>query len=81
MASEKQLLTLVLRFNNCQATKSGSTSRLESVISSLLVVLIRIFFTGEETTCIIPLGCWEVHTSQLGGRGEEEGGRVRQSGH
>ena len=52
MATEKQLLTPVLRFNNCQATKSGSTSRLESVIFSLLVVLMRIFL--KKTTCIVP---------------------------
>ena len=67
VASKKQLLTPVLRFNNCQATKSGSTSRLESVISSLLVVLMRIFF--KETTCIIPPGSWESSYSQLGGGG------------
>ena len=67
MASEKQLLTPVLRFNNCQATKSGSTSRLESVISSLLVVLVRIFFI--ETTCIVPLGSWESSYKSAGGGG------------
>ena len=36
------------------SNKSGSTSRLESVISSLLVVLMRIFF--KETNCIVPPG-------------------------
>ena len=72
MASEKQLLTPVLRFNNCQATESGSTSRLESVISSLIVVLMRIFF--KETTCIVPPGSWESSYSQLGGGGGGGGG-------
>ena len=76
VATEKQLLTSVLRFNNCQATKSGSTSRLESVISSLLVILMRIFL--KETTCIVPPGSWESSYSQPGGgRGRDGGGEVK----
>ena len=53
------------------SNKSGSTSRLESVISSLLVVLMRIFF--KETTCIVPLGSWESSYKSAGGGG---GGKV-----
>ena len=49
------------------SNKSGSTSRLESVISSLLVVLMRIFF--KETTCILPLGSWESSYKSAGGGG------------
>ena len=64
VATGKQLLTPVLRFNNCQATKSGSTSRLDSVISSLLVVLMLIFL--KETTYIVPPGSWESSYSQPG---------------
>ena len=67
VATEKQLLTPVLRFNNCQSTKSGSISRLESVTSSLFVVLMRIFL--KETTCIVPLGSWE-SSGWGGGTGE-----------
>ena len=74
MASERQLLIPRTQFNNCQATKSFPTCRLESVISSLLVVLMRVFF--KETTCIVPPGSWESSNSQLGGgggRGRGEG--------
>ena len=53
------------------SNKSGSTSRLESVISSLLVVLMRIFL--KETSCIIPLGSWESSYKSAGGGG---GGKV-----
>ena len=52
VATEKQLLTPVLRFNNRQATKVVPLSRLEFVMSSLLVVLMSIFL--KETTCIVP---------------------------
>ena len=52
--------------------KSGSTSRLEFVISSLLVVLMRIFL--KETTCIVPPGSEKVssYSQPGGGRGEIE---------
>ena len=52
------------------SNKSGSTSRLESVISSLLVILIRIFL--KETTCIVPPGSGKVHTvSRERGEGKD----------
>ena len=75
MATEKQLLTPVLRFKNCQAAKSGSTSRLDSVISSLLVVLMCIFL--KETTCIVPLGFSHL---RCGNFIQSAGGRVRRGG-
>ena len=75
MATKKQLLTPVLRFKNCQATESGSTSRLESVISSLLVVLMCILL--KETTCIVLLGFSQLGAESSYSQPEEGGVRGR----
>ena len=54
MATEKQLLTQYSGSTIARQQKVVPLSRLEFVMSSLFVVLMRIFL--KETTCIVPPG-------------------------